>query len=474
MKIPVVVIAGLIVFAACGEEAVPTQVPTPTHTATPLESAAPQPTPTATPVPTPTSTPTFTPPKAILPTPVPAKPTATPTTLEQLSRKLSAIALTTSSVRGLSFDSPINREFIDHEQARLHINQDFEKEREEIEAQEALYETLGAIPDVDLFDLLLGVYGEIILGFYDPEDEKIFVVKQDPDFGALDELTFSHELVHGLQQQEFDIHSIRESVRGNTDKSLAISALLEGDATVGETLYLIQHMDEQQAEEAQQTQNSASLDSYRAAPPLLQRTIAFPYEIGPGFVAALYQQGGGWGAVNQAYSRLPESTEHILHPGKYLEGEAPIAVPLPDLVEGLGAEWEMLWTTTLGEFFIFAYLERWAEPATAAAAAGGWGGDSYVLLRGPDDGHVLVWVLEWDTPEDAREFFDTYRDATEVRTDCRWEPDGEGDSDWLMRIDDQTLFAGLDYSRTTLIFAPGDDVLETARASLAAVPVPSP
>jgi hypothetical protein len=71
-----------------------------------------------------------------------------------------------------------------------------------------------------------------------------------------------------------------------------------------------------------------------------------------------------------------------------LEGEAPIAVPLPDLVEGLGAEWEMLWTTTLREFFIFAYLERCVEPATAAA--GGWGGDSYVLLRGPDDGHVLV------------------------------------------------------------------------------------
>jgi hypothetical protein len=71
-------------------------------------------------------------------------------------------------------------------------------------------------------------------------------------------------------------------------------------------------------------------------------------------------------------------------------------------------------------------------------------------------------VLEWDTPEDAREFFDTYRDATEVRTDSRWEPDGEGDSDWLMRIDDQTIFAGLESSRTTLIFAPGDDVLETA------------
>ena len=169
MKILVVVIAGLIVFAACSEGAVPTQVPTPTHTATPLASAVPQP--------TPTSTPTFTPPKAILPTPVPAKPTATPTTLKQLSRKLSAIALTTSSVRGLSFDSPINREFIDHEQARLHTNQYVEKEREEIEAQEALYETLGAIPDVDLFDLLLGVYGEVILVFYDPEDEKIFVVK---------------------------------------------------------------------------------------------------------------------------------------------------------------------------------------------------------------------------------------------------------------------------------------------------------
>ena len=394
-------------------------------------------------------------------------PTATPTSLELLSRRVDAISLTTSTLRELSFDAPVQREFIDYDEARVHLVEDFQDDRAEIEAQGDLFVTLGALEKgVDLYELLLDVYGEIILGFYEPEDEKIFVVLQDSVFGPLDELTMAHELVHGLQQQHYDIHSLGESVEGNLDKSLAFAALREGDATLAERLYMIQYMDQDETAEAQEAQASVDLSSFLAAPSVLQRIIAFPYTGGLGFAVTLFRVTNSWRPVNEAYAQPPASTEHILHPDKYLDGEQPIVVEVPALAEALGEGWDSLWEGTLGEFFLFAYLETWTEPQDAVTAAEGWGGDSYVLLRGPEGDNLVAWILEWDTSEDAVEFFDIVRDAAEVRTDARWAPDGEDDSSWLMDLGDQSLFAGIDGSRTVLIFAPDQDALASARSAI--------
>ena len=100
-------------------------------------------------------------------------------------------------------------------------------------------------------------------------------------------------------------------------------------------------------------------------------------------------------------------------------------------------------------------------------AAQGWGGDSFLLMSGPDGGRLLVWVLEWDTPEDAVEFFDVFRDSMETRTEDRWAPTGEDDSGWVVDLGDQSLFAGIDGTGTVLIFAPNSNVLAAARAAIA-------
>ena len=269
-----------------------------------------------------------------------------------------------------------------------------------------------------------------------------------------------------MQQQYYDIHSIGESVEGNWDQSLAFAALREGDATIAESLYMFQHLDEDQAAEAQEAQASVDLSRFLAAPSVLQRTIAFPYTAGPGFVVTLFRVTNSWNPVNEAYARPPASTEHILHPEKYLAEEEPIVVEVPALAGALGEGWEPVWESTLGEFFLFAYLETWTEPQDAVTAAEGWGGDRYTLLRNPEGDNLLAWILEWDTPQDAVEFFDTFRDATEVRTDARWTPGGEDDASWMMDLADQSLFVGLVGSRTVLIFAPDQDILAAARSAI--------
>ena len=464
LKLIALVVASVVVISACGGEAEPTPVP-PTPTPTVLPSPTSEP--TATPLPVPTPAPTFVPPAVILPTPVPAEPTATPTSSESLSRKLDAIALRTASVRGLSFDSPVEREIVNPEEAMALLIENFEEDRDDIEDEEALLITLGAIEeDVDLYELLLDIYGEIVLGWYDPEDERIFVIERTPDFGALDELTLAHEIVHGLQQQRFDIHSVRESVKDNSDRSLAYSALIEGDASIAETLYRLSHLDEEQTAEVREAQSSADLGSFMAAPHILQRTISFPYGAGFQFVASLYLTNEDWNLVDEAHASPPASTEQVLHPEKYLDGEGPIVVELPSFAGPPWGEWEPVWDSTLGELYLLAYLETWTGFEDAGRAAQGWGGDSFLLMRGPDGGHLLIWMLEWDTPEDAAEFFDVFRDSMETRTEDRWAPTGEDDSGWVIDLADQSLYAGIDGTGTVLVFAPNSDVLTAARSAI--------
>ena len=470
LKLIALLVASVVVISACGGDVDPTPVP-PTPTPTVLPSPTPKPTPT----PAPTPAPAFVPPAVILPTPVPAEPTATPTSSELLSRRLDAIALVTASIRGLSFDSPVEREIVDPEEAMALLIENFEEDRDDIEDEEALLITLGAIEeDVDLYDLLLDIYGEIVLGWYDPEDERIFIIERTPDFGALDELTLAHEFVHGLQQQSFDIHSIREGVKDNSDRSLAYSALIEGDASIAETLYRLSHLDEEQTAEVREAQTSADVSSFMAAPHILRRTISFPYGAGFEFVASLYLITEDWSHVNEAHASPPASTEQIIHPEKYLDGEEPILVEIPALAGPAWGEWKPVWDSTLGELFLSAYLETWTGFEDAARAAQGWGGDSFLLMRGPDGGHLLVWLFEWDTPEDAVEFFDVYRDSMETRTEDRWAPTGEDDSGWVLDLADQSLFAGIDGTGTVLIFAPTSNVLTAARAAIDSGQSPGP
>ena len=166
-----------------------------------------------------------------------------------------------------------------------------------------------------------------------------------------------------------------------------------------------------------------------------------------------------WSLVNEAHASPPASTEQILHPEKYGAGEEPIVVEIPAFAGPPWEEWKPVWDSTLGELYLLAYLETFTGFEDAARAAQGWGGDSFALMRGPEGGHLLVWVLEWDTPEDAAEFFDVFRDSMETRTEDRWAPTGEDDSGWVIDLDDQSLFAGIDGTGTVLIFAPDRDVL---------------
>ena len=396
--------------------------------------------------------------------PSPAAATATPSVEElRLAAALDQVDAKTSAVRELPLLRPVDRRFLTRAEVGERLLQDMEEDREDIYETQRLYAALGAMAaDRDLFELTLDLLGEGILGFYDSEEERLYVVTGAVELEPHEERTYVHEMIHGIQQQHFDIRAMREGITDNTDAKLAVRALIEGDATLGTALYAVEHMTP--AERAAEPPASPGLvRAFRAAPRLIQMQYIFPYREGAVFVESLYLD-GGWQAVDAAFARPPSSTEQVLHPDKYEAGEAPLEVTLPDLLPALGEGWALLFEDTLGEMMLQAYLETGFLMGDTAAASAGWGGDRVAVYAGPDDETVVLLSALWDTERDAREFYDAFVRFTVLRTGGEWAP--LDDDTVVMTLPSQAIAAAIRSVETTVVVAPDAPTLENVRSAL--------
>ena len=473
-------VAVVLAAVACGPEAVePTPAPTPTPIPAPTPTSTPAPTPTPvppTPTPTPTAAPDFVPAPVILPSdPVP---NVTPAPLLDLTfaERLEAVALRVNATRDLSSEgSEVEHEFLTEAELSDLVLELFEEDREEIEEEGELFKVLGIMrPDQDLYQILTDLYTGGVLGLYRADEHKFYLLGGSEEFGPHEEMIYVHEFTHALQQIHFDFDAIFDAVEGNTDATYALRALVEGDARVSELLYMQEFLTDEEQAESQGSPSQALIDAFRRAPYIVQRSYGFPYQDGANFVIELYNNHGGWDAVNQAFSSPPGSTEQILHPEKYLAGDDPIAVALPDLAPTLGEGWDLVIQDTLGEFYLRSYLEMGMVRDQALAAAEGWGGDSYALFHGPEGRVFFVLSHEWDTEQDAEEYYEAFGALTARRTGMEWSPH-DADSTWFghwrtaRRLDFEsggTIFMQIDGPRTVVIFSPDTPTLKQALAIL--------
>ena len=428
MKLIAALIAIVLLACACAGDP-PPPTPTPTHTATPAPTLTATPIPTATPEPAPTAeptitpTPTFAPPTIILPGLAPDLATATPAPEfpTDLERELDVIELQTAAIRGLSPTKPVERRLVSADELRGIIEDEFAEEADELALEGQLYALLGIIEsDASLSDLLIDVYSDIVVGLYD-SDEELLVVLADPEaFGPAEELTVAHEVTHSLQQMHYDIDGMLDAAEGNADREAAITALIEGDASITETLYDFITFTEKQSQQAAEAYAQVDNSAFLAAPEFIRQTLVFPYTYGRNFAIDLYLLNNDLSAIDAAYANPPQSTEQIIHfelYGSDAPGAAPVAVELPPsdswaaALGASGGEWRELDRDVMGESFFLAMLAGGpsAAASTADAAAAGWGGDAYALLEGPDSRHALASLSVWDTPEDAVEFGEAIR-----------------------------------------------------------------
>lgn len=321
-----------------------------------------------------------------------------------------AILKETSEIRELS----ILKEVKSGAQSRTDIermivkNLDADTTPAEMHAAEVLLKAFGLAPKEFAYrSFLIKLLTEQVAGYYDPKAQQFYLA----DWIELEgqKPVMAHELTHALQDQHFNLKRFDKWPKGDSDAELAAHALIEGDATLAMTLYMAKNPLIALAFIRTLGGQETATAQFKQAPRALQESLLFPYEQGSAWATQLYRR-GGWELVSEAFSKLPQSSEQILHAEKYFSYEAPQKVTLPEFKPVLGPSWKRIDTDVNGEWGCYLILDEFLKNATESKrASAGWGGDRFALYESENPDEIFVAQLTaWDTAQDAREFFDAY------------------------------------------------------------------
>jgi hypothetical protein len=326
------------------------------------------------------------------------------------------MAVSVVRLRGLEPTGPIqkgvkNREEIS-QYLREHVHSEFDEN--ELQSEGRMLQKLGLIPaSMNYTEFMLKLLTEQVGGYYDPEKKTFFIASWLP--ADQQKPVMAHELTHALQDQHFDLKRVMNEDRKlqNDDRQLAHMALFEGDATAVMLDYILEPVGRSFAKTIDlvyvMRSQFASMETqfaiFRQAPDYLKESLVFPYAYGAAFLQKV-RATQPWTAVDKMYSDLPESTEQIIHPEKYMgTRDNPKPVDLADPSPRLGNGWHISYTNVLGEFDLFVLLKLVVPEERAKNAAAGWGGDKLLLLENKSGATAVFGSTVWDTPDDADEFY---------------------------------------------------------------------
>jgi hypothetical protein len=369
---------------------------------------------------------------------------------QEVQDELLGLVRTTEKVRGLRFTEAPIISVVTEEELESRVRSQIEEESDDFPADEALYQLLGLLDsDVDLETLLTELYGEQVAGYYDGETGELVVPMREEGFSVVQRATMIHELTHSLTDQHLHFHETWTAMldEDRLDEATAYQALIEGDASMAELLYL-QTLSQRELGEFFAEALDIDTTALDSAPAFIQDSLIFPYDSGLAWVQQVYTQ-GGWAAVNSAYSEmpaLPGSTEQIITPDdfgrdlpKVIEGDAPA-------LTGYDLERESVW----GEFGFRVMLDQVLGERVGIDAADGWGGDWYAQWYDGENAALLI-LFEGDTERDTEELRAALLDyATSAVAEEDWV--------WVEVLDGQLAFIAADQPEV------GESILASVQA----------
>jgi hypothetical protein len=335
---------------------------------------------------------------------------------KQLCGEANNIAIELTKISGMKLHRPVPCDFI----TKQKIN-DFLKKRvkevakpEEIRAEELTLKKFGLVPqDFDLAGTTIDLMTEQAAAFYDYDKKKLFITETTP--ADTQEPVLAHELAHAIADQNYRLGRFIKEGRKSDDGAAARLAVMEGQATWLMSEYLARKTGQTLKDSpglvammSTMSENGTGQYPVFESAPLYERvTLIFPYTKGMLFQNALFQRDGldGFGAV---FRKPPVSTQQVLHPEKYFAGVTPSDPPLPEpKLRG----YKGLVGGALGELEHGILLEQYASKERSAELAPHWKGSSFELLENRKAGRVvLLYAVEWDSEDAARQYFTAYRE----------------------------------------------------------------
>lgn len=280
-------------------------------------------------------------------------------------------------------------------------------------------------------------------GFYDPPTKTFHVM--DSFDGELARVIMSHEFVHALDDQLYDLDGTAKKLGEDSDQLLAFWSLCEGSGTYTMQQWVIANAAKLDLGSLMKYQQ-IGVAGMEDLPPMIWKPMLAAYTCGQVFVdkstpkkkrakdapkAGATEAGAATppappgtpaptysSQLAQAFRTPPRSTEQVLHPEKYWDPEQkdePKRIAFD--TRALPAGWRVLGEDTLGELGLALLTTPLSERKGIDAnnlqalqkltytdeASKGWGGDRVILLgRGED--RLLQLATVWDTEADAQEF----------------------------------------------------------------------
>ncbi len=344
---------------------------------------------------------------------------------------ISSLALTRASdIRGLSVLKAVPCVSQDKAQVREFLDETIRTElpSSKMEMEQLAYRAIGMIPDdYDYGKSLVSFLVSQLGGYYDPKRERFVMAAWLPS--TVQDTVAVHELTHALQDQHYDLKKFLDGRSDNGDRSLAYSALIEGDATAVmlDNDRRLKHMP--QLEKEQNIESSILMQILGmnigggGVPESLKAMLIFPYTSGLHFVHAILR-GNGYKGLDSVYQRPPQSTREILHPEEYLSGTLKLEIPSEGELAPPGTQDEksaaVEYTDVIGEFGIASLFSNSAVVADARTRASvGWKGDRLAVYAEQNGRRTVRWLTRWESERDAEEFRQAYSSFIEDRYKTR-------------------------------------------------------
>jgi hypothetical protein len=309
--------------------------------------------------------------------------------------------------------------------------------QEHIENRELVYRALGLInPWDDLSNFTPNLWADPNGGLYLPDEKSILL--ESKDFNIVESYLYARGYAQALIDDQFSLEGfgIYPICVHQLQQCEVLYAMIKGDAT----LLANEWLDEYGPADQIWMIDTLEADYFglpmQSPPIFIERELEFSHTSGSVFVEALFDHGGG-SYINSVYENPPSTTEQILHPEKFIDGEQGIEVePIP-LNTGLDDVWMEIINESLGEWLTYQILSSGVNenaiipPEISQVATEGWGGDlTQIYYNNLADQFVVSAHWKWDTQIDADEFYSALVEYVTLRFSGAEEIEKQGAECW--------------------------------------------
>lgn len=363
---------------------------------------------------------------------------------EESTRLIAEMLDKVAKVRGLPIKRPVPGKVLDRDALGQRIRDMVGEEtpREVLVAQGEMLTALEMVPpEYDFLQGALALLGGRVAGFYDPK-QSVMVLAGDLGEAEATE-TLAHELAHALADQSFPLAPHVKYMPGEGDRSSAVHAFIEGDATSTMLDVTLGSAFEMTEDAIRLAFVASTLMSEVGAktPRSINSSLVAPYVDGFACIQALRRR-GDWPAVDEVWRHLPETTEQLLHIDKLLAREPAEAIAAPSLGPLEKDGYKMVVEDVMGEQGLRILLEDITRRSVAQEGAAGWGGDKAIVGERVVQGKrqvAFAYRLRMDTVVDTFEVAELF--DKKYGSKCH-EREKLGPVAWEMKGRDILLVAG--------------------------------